>query len=96
MPPLRPHKPLDAHGPPCYIRAMKHTITFLPDNVSTEVEAGTTIYKAVRAAGIYVLSSCGGKGNCGKCKVIVKEGAVESGKSRSFLSSPATPASPAT
>jgi uncharacterized 2Fe-2S/4Fe-4S cluster protein (DUF4445 family) len=65
---------------------MKHTITFLPDNVSTEVEAGTTIYKAVRAAGIYVLSSCGGKGNCGKCKVIVKEGAVESGKSRSFLS----------
>ncbi len=65
---------------------MKHTITFLPDNISTEVEQGTTIYKAVKAAGVYVLSSCGGKGNCGKCKVVVKSGAVESGKSRSFLS----------
>jgi uncharacterized 2Fe-2S/4Fe-4S cluster protein (DUF4445 family) len=33
-----------------------------------------------------VLSSCGGKGNCGKCKVVIKEGSVEPGKSRSYLS----------
>ncbi|HEX9020270.1 MAG TPA: ASKHA domain-containing protein, partial [Nitrospirota bacterium] len=64
---------------------MKHKITFLPDNVSLNVDDNTNLFKAVKAAGLYVLSSCGGKGNCGKCKVIIKEGTVESGKSRSFL-----------
>jgi uncharacterized 2Fe-2S/4Fe-4S cluster protein (DUF4445 family) len=65
---------------------MKHTIAFLPDNVSVTVDDNTSLFKAVKAAGLYVLSSCGGKGNCGKCKVIIKEGKTESGKSRSFLS----------
>ncbi len=65
---------------------MKHTVTFLPDNVSVTVDDNTNLFKAVKAAGVYVLSSCGGKGNCGKCKVIIQEGTVESGKSRSFLS----------
>jgi len=65
---------------------MKHTITFVPDNVTVEVDDNTSLFKAVKAAGLYVLSSCGGKGNCGKCKVIIKQGSVESGKSRSFLS----------
>jgi uncharacterized 2Fe-2S/4Fe-4S cluster protein (DUF4445 family) len=65
---------------------MKHTVTFLPDNVSITVDDNTNLFKAVKAAGLYVLSSCGGKGNCGKCKVIIKEGKIESGKSRSFLS----------
>jgi len=64
---------------------MKYKVTFLPDNASVDVDAKTNLFKAAKAAGVYVLSSCGGKGNCGKCKVIVKEGAVESGKSRSFL-----------
>ena len=65
---------------------MKHKITFLPDNVTIEVMHGTSLFKATKAAGVYVLSSCGGKGNCGKCKVIVKSGTVEPGKSRSYLS----------
>ena len=64
---------------------MKHTITFLPDNVTVSADDNTNLFKAVKSAGVYVLSSCGGKGNCGKCKVIVKEGKVEAGKSRSFL-----------
>jgi len=58
---------------------MKYKVTFLPDNASVDVDAKTNLFKAAKAAGVYVLSSCGGKGNCGKCKVIVKEGAVESG-----------------
>jgi len=33
-----------------------------------------------------VLSSCGGKGNCGKCKVVITDGEIDPGKSRSFLS----------
>lgn len=64
---------------------MKHKITFLPDNVSIEAEHNTSLFKAFKAANVYVLSSCGGKGNCGKCKVIVKQGTVEPGKSRSYL-----------
>ena len=69
---------------------MKHKITFLPDNVSISVDDNTNLFKAVKAAGLYVLSSCGGKGNCGKCKVVIKEGKTESGKSRSFLSAEET------
>ncbi len=66
---------------------MKHKITFLPDNITVSVDDNTNLFRAVKAAGLYVLSSCGGKGNCGKCKVVIKEGTVESGKSRSYLSS---------
>ena len=65
---------------------MKRKVTFLPDNVTVDVDDNTNLFRAVKASGVYVLSSCGGKGNCGKCKVIIKEGTVESGKSRSFLS----------
>ncbi len=65
---------------------MKHTITFVPDNVTVTVDDNTNLFKAVKSAGVYVLSSCGGKGNCGKCKVVVREGTVEPGKSRSYLS----------
>src|SRR5512143_3899436 len=65
---------------------MKHKITFLPDNITIDVDSGASLFKATKAAGVYVLSSCGGKGNCGKCKVIVKEGTVDRGKSDSYLS----------
>jgi uncharacterized 2Fe-2S/4Fe-4S cluster protein (DUF4445 family) len=65
---------------------MKHRITFLPDNLTIDVEHGSSLFKATKAAGVYVLSSCGGKGNCGKCKVVVKSGTVQPGKSRSYLS----------
>ncbi len=64
---------------------MKRKITFMPDNVSVDVDDNINLFRAVKAAGVYVLSSCGGKGNCGKCKVIIKEGKVEPGKSASYL-----------
>jgi len=66
---------------------VKRQITFLPDNITVNVDDNTNLFRAVKAAGVYVLSSCGGKGNCGKCKVIIKEGDVESGKSPSYLTS---------
>ncbi len=81
------HNPLDPAPPPCYIQPMKRKITFMPDNVSVDVDDNTNLFRAVKAAGLYVLSSCGGKGNCGKCKVIIKEGKVETGKSASYLTS---------
>jgi uncharacterized 2Fe-2S/4Fe-4S cluster protein (DUF4445 family) len=64
---------------------MKHNVAFLPDNITVSVDDNTNLFRAVKAAGVYVLSSCGGKGNCGKCKVAIKSGTVESGKSPSFL-----------
>src|SRR5512135_3911851 len=64
---------------------MKRKITFLPDNVSVSVDENTNLFRAVKAAGVYVLSSCGGKGNCGKCKVVIREGTVKPGKSASYL-----------
>ena len=33
-----------------------------------------TIFTALKAAGIYLVASCGGKGTCAKCKVRVIEG----------------------
>jgi uncharacterized 2Fe-2S/4Fe-4S cluster protein (DUF4445 family) len=64
---------------------MKRKVTFVPDNVSIEADDGAELFKTVKSAGVYVLSSCGGKGNCGKCKVIVKSGGVDPGKSASYL-----------
>ncbi len=66
---------------------VKRQITFLPDNIIVNVDDNTNLYRSMKAAGVYVLSSCGGKGNCGKCKVIIKEGDVDSGKSQSYLTS---------
>lgn len=77
--------PLDRYRPACYSARMKHKVTFLPDTVTVSVEDNANLFKAVKAAGVYVLSSCGSKGNCGKCKVVIREGKVESGRSRSFL-----------
>src|SRR4030067_858393 len=64
---------------------MKSRLLSLPESASVTVDANTNLFKAAKAAGVYVLSSCGGKSNCGKCKLVVKQGSVESGKSRSFL-----------
>ena len=40
--------------------------------------AGTSILDSLKEAGIFLTSSCGSKGVCGKCKVIVKSGEVDS------------------
>ncbi|MDF1613971.1 ASKHA domain-containing protein [Desulfurivibrio dismutans] len=58
------------------------TIQFLPDNVSIEVEEGENLLAAAAQAGVYVNAYCGGDGVCGKCKVAVEAGEVESGKAR--------------
>jgi uncharacterized 2Fe-2S/4Fe-4S cluster protein (DUF4445 family) len=48
-------------------------IIFLPFNRVTKVERGTTLLEAIRLAGLQVESICGGKGECGKCRVIVPD-----------------------
>ena len=49
----------------------KLKITFLPDGICTEVNAGTTVLQAQIDAGLRPDAPCGGKGTCGKCKVII-------------------------
>jgi uncharacterized 2Fe-2S/4Fe-4S cluster protein (DUF4445 family) len=49
-----------------------HAITFLPDNIAVLAETGTTILQAQIAAGLHPDAPCGGKGTCGKCKVILE------------------------
>ena len=56
----------------------KYLITFHPDNKHARVSRGTDILNAAIAAGVYINSSCGGEGVCGRCKVIVKTGDIKS------------------
>jgi uncharacterized 2Fe-2S/4Fe-4S cluster protein (DUF4445 family) len=49
-------------------------VKFLPDNITIKVENGTSLLQAASMAGINLVSSCGGKGTCGACKVVVFAG----------------------
>lgn len=49
------------------------SLTFEPYGVKSEVEKGTCLLVALKAVGLTVRSECGGRGICGKCKVIVKD-----------------------
>lgn len=54
----------------------KFKITFYPDNKAIEVEKGKNILSAAISAGVYINSSCGRDGVCGRCKVILKKGSA--------------------
>lgn len=54
----------------------KFKVIFFPDNKTVEVAKDTTILSAGFSAGVYINSSCGGEGVCGRCKIIVKSGKV--------------------
>lgn len=55
---------------------MKHTITFLPDNINITVAHGENLLNAAAEAGVYVHAYCGGDGVCGKCKIKIEKGEV--------------------
>lgn len=46
----------------------------IADGRTIPAVAGESIYEALRHNGIYLVSSCGGKGVCGKCRVKIIEG----------------------
>ncbi|MHC4601007.1 MAG: ASKHA domain-containing protein, partial [Planctomycetota bacterium] len=52
-------------------------VTFQPSGISVEAKAGETLLEAARRRKVYVNSPCGGKGNCGKCRLRVLSGPVE-------------------
>jgi uncharacterized 2Fe-2S/4Fe-4S cluster protein (DUF4445 family) len=56
----------------------KFTVTFYPDKKKILVSKGSSVLSAAISAGVYIHSTCGGDGVCGRCKVIVKSGTVMS------------------
>lgn len=50
-------------------------VHFLPFGRSIRVEAGATLYDAVRDAGLPIASACGSDGICGRCAVEIVDGA---------------------
>ncbi len=54
------------------------TITFIPDDVRVSVPKGTTVLDAAMEAGVHINASCGGQGTCGRCRVKLVSGTVDS------------------
>lgn len=48
-------------------------VVFQPEGMHVRIESGQTILEAAKLAGVDLVSTCGGKGDCGKCRVIVTE-----------------------
>lgn len=55
----------------------KVRVTFRPQGKTVYVKRGTSLYDAIRKAGIPLKSECGGIGVCGSCMVRVIEGSCE-------------------
>lgn len=64
---------------------MSHKIRFLPQDITVEVNEGEKILEGAFRGGVILNSICGGKGTCGKCKVIV-QGLHEMEKGKEFFS----------
>ncbi len=56
----------------------KRRVRFDPNNVDIVVDQGENLLKAAIDAEVHITASCGGAGVCGTCKVLIKEGEVES------------------
>ncbi|MGM0425246.1 MAG: ASKHA domain-containing protein [Thermodesulfobacteriota bacterium] len=56
---------------------MQPIITFQPSGQRVPASPENTIWDLSVAAGVELLSTCGGKGSCGKCKVIVQANHTE-------------------
>jgi uncharacterized 2Fe-2S/4Fe-4S cluster protein (DUF4445 family) len=63
------------------------TVAIASQDISVEVETGTSLLDAIAAAGAGIEAACGGSGTCGQCRVQLSEGSVES-VMRGVLSAP--------
>jgi uncharacterized 2Fe-2S/4Fe-4S cluster protein (DUF4445 family) len=53
-------------------------VRFQPHNREIQVPGGENLLKAAVEAGVYIQASCGGEAFCGKCRVKIEKGEVES------------------
>ena len=63
-------------------------ISFISDNTVTsiEVQSGTDILSAARLANVAIDAPCSGNGSCGKCRIRLSEGEVDSSQTRHISS----------
>ncbi|MDD4876878.1 MAG: ASKHA domain-containing protein, partial [Dehalococcoidales bacterium] len=57
---------------------LKRKIHFEPDNLDIIVNQGANLLQAAIDAGVHINASCGGTGVCSSCKVLIKNGKVDS------------------
>lgn len=48
-------------------------ILFEPEAKKVQTPIGSTVFQAAKDAGVDIRSECGGKGLCGKCRIVVKK-----------------------
>jgi len=53
-----------------------HTVKLLPAQATAKVPTGALVAEAIQLAGLQIAQPCGGQGRCGRCAVIVEQGAV--------------------
>ncbi len=56
----------------------RYKVHFLPSEVAVDIEKGKTILDASYKGDLFINALCGGDGTCGKCKVILHSGKVDS------------------
>lgn len=58
----------------------EHNVTFHPSERKITVDEEENLLQAAMEAGIHINASCGGSGTCGKCKVRLLKGIVDTPK----------------
>jgi uncharacterized 2Fe-2S/4Fe-4S cluster protein (DUF4445 family) len=58
------------------VLSLKPIVVFYPDGKCVNADAGANLLELARSAGVSIDSSCGGRGACGRCKVLIKYGEV--------------------
>ena len=53
-------------------------VNFLPDNVTVEVEKGENLLRTAMQGEVHLSATCGGSGTCGKCRVVLEKGKLDS------------------
>ena len=56
---------------------MGKKVTFNPYGLTIEVADGENLLRAALQAGVHINASCGGEGVCGKCKILLESGEVD-------------------
>ena len=57
---------------------MGKKVTFNPYGLTVEVQEGENLLRAALAAGVHINASCGGEGVCGKCRILLESGEMDS------------------
>jgi uncharacterized 2Fe-2S/4Fe-4S cluster protein (DUF4445 family) len=57
---------------------MTKKVTFKPYEIAIDVPVGENLLRAALQAGVHINASCGGEGVCGKCRILLESGDLES------------------